>query len=270
MERLCYWSDITSNVRFGFYSSPEQLRADLLTMINNSYLLCANREKKEMLSKNAEYLALLLSDLWRVLRLKDEGGTWEFLQMYKGVIKSYFLKEDVVAKLFRTLRNEMRSHYQDLIVTDTRFFTQKPQDPALASEVLLSDGQSGGIPQIPTLEEPLPSFQSVAENPQQQGVKDYWKLFNTVLNILTQRARRLAADNCTDAVAVHEKAKSLLMNAFALEMRALVFQEHQKKYHALIFAPHGLSDKKSAHKQPSYLVSSLTLEQRSVYNTPSL
>ena len=71
MERLCYWSEIASNLRFGFYSSPEQLRTDLLTMINNSYLLCANREKKEMLSKNAEYLALLLSDLWRVLRLRD-------------------------------------------------------------------------------------------------------------------------------------------------------------------------------------------------------
>ena len=44
MERLCYWSEIASNLRFGFYSSPEQLRTDLLTMINNSYLLCANRE----------------------------------------------------------------------------------------------------------------------------------------------------------------------------------------------------------------------------------
>lgn len=270
MERLCYWSEIASNLRFGFYSSPEQLRTDLLTMINNSYLLCANREKKEMLSKNAEYLALLLSDLWRVLRLRDEGGTWEFLQMYKGVIKSYFLKEDVVEKLFRSFRNEMRAHYQDLLVTDVRFFTQKPQDAAIASEVLLSDGQSGGIPQIPALEEPLPSFQSVAESPQQQGVKDYWKLFNTVLNILTRRARRLEADGCMEAVAVHEKAKGVLMNVFALEMRSLVFQEHQKKYHVLIFAPHGLGEKKAAHRQPSYLVSSLTPEQRSVYNTPSL
>ena len=61
-----------------------------------------------------------------------------------------------------------------------------------------------------------------------------------------------------------------LMNVFALEMRSLVFQEHQKKYHVLIFAPHGLGEKKAAHRQPSYLVSSLTPEQRSVYNTPSL
>ena len=249
MERLCYLSDIANNLRYGFYSSPDQFRSDVLTMVNNSYILCANREKKEILSKNAEYLLLLLSDLWKVYRLKDEGGSWEFLQLYKGLIKGYFLKED-------------------LFVTDIRVFAG--QQPSIASEVLISDDPSGGIPKIPALEEPLPTFQSIIENPQEQGIKDYWKLFITVLNIITLRLTRLTADHCTDAAAVHERAKNVLMNTFALKMRSLVLQEHQKKYRSLIYSPHGASDRKVVHKQPGYLVSSLTPEQRSVYNTPSL
>lgn len=268
MERLCYLSDIANNLRYGFYSSPDQFRSDVLTMVNNSYILCANRDKKEILSKNAEYLLLLLSDLWKVYRLKDEGGSWEFLQLYKGLIKGYFLKEDVVEELFRSFKNEMRTHYQDLFVTDIRVFAGK--QPSIASEVLISDDPSGGIPQIPALEEPLPTFQSIIENPQQQGIKDYWKLFITVLNIITLRLTRLTADHCTDAATVHERAKNVLMNTFALKMRSLVLQEHQKKYRSLIYSPHGASDRKVVHKQPGYLVSSLTPEQRSVYNTPSL
>ena len=171
-------------------------------------------------------------------------------------------------ELFRSFKNEMRTHYQDLFVTDIRVFAG--QQPSIASEVLISDDPSGGIPKIPALEEPLPTFQSIIENPQEQGIKDYWKLFITVLNIITLRLTRLTADHCTDAAAVHERAKNVLMNTFALKMRSLVLQEHQKKYRSLIYSPHGASDRKVVHKQPGYLVSSLTPEQRSVYNTPSL
>ena len=228
---------------------------------------------KEIVSRFVEYCKNLFINSWLFYCVEDEHGLDDFYRRtYKCIDSSWRVElADVIINQFK----QKLGVKHDLLLPTTLRKLIQPQVVGEANATLLStllpdvstEVEGVSLLSDEVLDTSLPSLLEVEQNP---GIKpNFWQFFEYVRGVLEQRASILREANIVRFAQVHESAIQMFSKIFGEVMKNAVFQIHQMQFINERQQLLNQQRRSLIHRQTG-LVSNLTVDQLSLYDTPSL
>lgn len=104
-----FFDEIQRGLKFDEYHSVEEIKSDLLYMMDSVIVYYEGRDK-DVLSRFIDYCKNLLGDCWFYYRVEDEDGFEQFLRRNQRRLKNVFWKDEVVEEIFRVFRQDCKDY----------------------------------------------------------------------------------------------------------------------------------------------------------------
>ena len=134
-----FFDEIQRGLKFDEYHSVEEIKSDLLYMMDSVIVYYEGRDK-DVLSRFIDYCKNLLGDCWFYYRVEDEDGFEQFLRRNQRRLKNVFWKDEVVEEIVDSAVMKLRRSRNALPVTVIRpqEILTAPMDATLMEQVILN------------------------------------------------------------------------------------------------------------------------------------
>ena len=165
-----FFDEIQRGLKFDEYHSVEEIKSDLLYMMDSVIVYYEGRDK-DVLSRFIDYCKNLLGDCWFYYRVEDEDGFEQFLRRNQRRLKNVFWKDEVVEEIFRVFRQDCKDYpillprtLRKLLPPKTPTISVSPKVEGASSEVEIPDTEMSLSDEA--LDAEMPSLLDVEQNPQ--------------------------------------------------------------------------------------------------------
>lgn len=268
MDRLYFINDICKSVKYEEYSSSKLVWDDMQHMFDNVITCYTGEYSKETITQAVEHMRNLFYDLWILCRV-SEDDTSEFLDRNQKVIRSLFFKDETVENIFKLFKYKVRSYYDTLTALTLNDLVNIAKPVDVSTEVITSSDQ--GV-NASTLDPGtvLPTLTKLEQNPQREGIENFWDLLYQVINVLIQREKICRQAGLEDRALLHDKAKKAFVNIFSNQMKPYVFEDRLKRLKEVLNKYQPKIEKRSSALGYSTHMMMLNDDEMRVYDTPAL
>lgn len=268
MDRLYFINDICRSVKFEEYSSSKLVWEDMQHMFDNVIKCYTGEYSKETITQAVEHMRNLFYDLWILYRLSGDD-TSEFLDRNQKLIRSLFFKDETVENIFNSFKHKVRSYYDTLTAPTLSDLINIAKPVDVSTEVITSGDQSVSA----SLVDPgtaLPMLTKLEQNPQREGIDNFWDLLYQVIQVLIQREKICRQAGLKDRALLHDKAKKVFVNVFTNQMKSYVFDDRMRRLKDVLNKYQPKIEKRSSVLGYSTHMMMLNDDEMRVYDTPAL
>ena len=268
MDRLYFINDICRSVKYEEYSSSKLVWEDMQHMFDNVIKCYTGEYSKETVTQAVEHMRNLFYDLWILYRVSGDD-TSEFLDRNQKLIRSLFFKDETVENIFNSFKHKVRSYYDTLTASTLSELINIAKPIDVSTEVITSGDQSMSA----SLLDPgtvLPMLTKLEQNPQREGIDNFWDLLYQVIQVLIQREKICRQAGLKDRALLHDKAKKVFVNVFTNQMKSYVFDDRMRRLKDVLNKYQPKIEERSSVLGYSTHMMMLNDDEMRVYDTPAL